>query len=456
MNTNTLEIDSGLDWVATDEITIAASGFGGESERRSISSYTSATGILVLTQNIDNDHLPGTAIHNIGGYNVHIHGNTHHNWGGQIRAEDRETAENIYVANIHIKNLYFSNMGHNHNEAMAFMFYFYNTQQFDRLAIIEKSVFIEIYGGALDCIDANGVQFKDNLIYRPYMLGLFTERANNIIVTGNTIMSVEDEEWKLYWLLKGLTLQGGFFICPFSQHKQCVNVTFSNNKVLGSETNGIATQGLPCANASSYAETTHVYYNNTVSSSTWTAWFLEANHRETFHCMLLKDFTMVHNLNYSLFIENRTYSLTLENAVFDTCFEAIGFGDGIINHTYNGTFKNVQFIGLHENGTILNTKKRPEFDNLAVEYYYGDPANHFNLCDNTAIFYDAIIKNFRKLELSQKNAALWVSERWNTYSHEFLYPWILFERLRIENTEAAYFLRWESWFQHLIAFRDNV
>ena len=67
MNTNTLEIDSGLDWVATDEITIAASGFGGESERRSISSYTSATGALLLTENIEYDNLPGTAIHNIGG-----------------------------------------------------------------------------------------------------------------------------------------------------------------------------------------------------------------------------------------------------------------------------------------------------------------------------------------------------------------------------------------------------
>ena len=148
---------------------------------------------------------------------------------------------------------------------------------------------------------------------------------------------------------------------------------------------------------------------------------------------------MMHNLNYSLFIENRIYSLTLENALFDTSFEDISW-------------------------TILSTKKRPElektigyeFVDLAVEYYYGDPANHFNLCDNTAIFYDAIIKNFRKLEISQKNAALWVSERWNTYPHEFLYPWILFERLRIENKEDAYFLRWESWFQHLIAFRDTV
>ena len=455
-----LRVDQNLgDWRTGDEILIAASGFGGESERRNIAGY-STTGELRISAPVEYGHLAGTAVHNIGGYNVNIRGNSEGKRGGQLRVEDMLGEGFAHVPRVYVKEVLFTYMGMYHNERMAIKIYDYNTNNLDRKVVFMRNAFVDLYGGVMETLDSNLVEFRENVIYRPYMLGLLIERANEVSVTGNTMMSVEDELWKEYFLCKGLTFQGGYFICPFSSHRACKNITFSHNKLLGSETAGIATQGLTCENATE--RSSQVFYNNTVASSTWVGWFLEANQRDTFDCMLLKDFTMLHNLNYSLFVENRTYSLTLQNAVFDTVFESVGFGDGIINTTYNGTFKNITYIGNHENGTILNTKKRPElerttsyeFDNLAVEYKYTDPANHFNLCDNTAIFYEAIIKNYKKLEVSKKHAALWVSERLVTYSHEFLYPWILFQGIKIENVDPDYFMLWESEFQHLIAFEN--
>ena len=171
---------------------------------------------------------------------------------------------------------------------------------------------------------------------------------------------------------------------------------------------------------------------------------------------------MLHNLNYSIFCENTTQGMHLYNGIFDSCFEPFGFGDGGINHTYEGKFYNLTFIGQHEHGSPLNTKKRKElersvgyeFDNLGVEYYYTDPGNHFNMCDNTAIFYANHFKNYYKHSLTELHSALWVSERWQTYSHEFLYPIIIFEDMEVTNINFDHFIRWESWFQHLLVFKN--
>ena len=454
-----LLVDLGLDWVSGDIILLAASGFGGESEKFSVVSYNIYTGEVDLDRGVEYAHLKAAGVYNVGGYNIYIKGGVEEQWGGRVLIEDRETDELYFVSKVHFKNVYFYHMGHYHNEANVFRFYYYNYNLSDNWSVVEFCSFVDIYGGAMMAIDSSNIQFSNNIIYRPYMLGLLTERTHNIKVISNTMLSVEDEEWKKWWLLKGLTYQGGFFICPLTRFKDCQNITLTDNKLIGSETIGYATQGLPCKG---WEPVSHTIYNNSAMSTTYIGWWLAGTDWSAIHCVSLSEFHMQHNLNYSVFCENKTYGMELNNGVFDTVFETIGFGDGVINHTFNGSFTGLTFIGNHEHGSVLNTKKRPElersfgyeFDNLGVEYIYTDPANHFNMCDNTAYFYNTTFKNFHNLELTPKHSALWVSERWATYSHEFLYPYILYKGITIENIELKDFLLWESWFQHLISFED--
>ena len=454
-----LIVGTALEWMPGDSILIAASGFGGESEKHVLQSYSGSSGTAILSEPVEYAHLKGTSVYNVAGYHITVEGRSEEEWGGRVIIEDRETDELYYVAKVHFKHVLFSQMGHYHNEANVFRFYYYNFRDSVNWAVVEDCSFVDIYGGALMAIDSSNIEFRDNIIYRPYMLGLLTERTNNLVVSGNVMLSVEDVEWKKWWLLKGLTYQGGFFICPFTRFKDCQNITLENNQLIGSETIGYATQGLPCKG---WDPVTHTVTNNSAMSTTYIGWWLAATDWSAIHCVSLSDFHMQHNLNYSVFCENRTYGMELNNGVFDTVFESIGFGDGIINHTFNGSFTGLTFIGNHEHGSILNTKKRPqlershgyEFDNLGVEYIYTDPINHFNMCDNTAYFYDTTFKNFEELELTKKHAALWVSERWDTYSHEFLYPYILYKGITFENVDFGQLLLWESWFQHLISFED--
>ena len=454
---NILKVDIGLmDWIVGDIVLIEASGFAGEGERNNIKSYNPSNGELVLNNPITNIHLVSTGIYNLGGYHIIIEGKSSEDWGGKIDIEDRIFGELYCIPETYISEVLFSHMGRYHGEAMALRFYYYNLQSdLERKGVIKNSGFIDLYGGALDAFDSTNIEFTNNIIYRPYRLGVHVERVYNLTLSDNVILSVEDEEWEIWWLCKGLTLQGGFFICPFSNQSESGNLVFTNNKVIGSDTIGIASQSPPCINA------TQIFINNTVQSSTRIGWWLTTNEPK---CTSLSQFTMRHNLNYSIFAENNTRALQLSDGIFDTCVESIGYGDGIVNHTFKGSYTRITFIGNHPNGNILNINKRPtlersigyEFDNAAIEYFYVDPMCQVNMTDVSGVFTNVTFKDFREMGILGKNvnAALWLSDRFGTMDHKFIYPYIYFSDLIVENTDIDRFILSETWFQHLLVFEN--
>ena len=468
---NRLIITGGLgDWVEGDIVLVEASGFGGEGERRYIYTYDSRLGVLTLGAPLLYSHSQYAGVYNMGGYHIVVE-------GGEIDVEDRVYGETgaYCVPETYISGVLFRGMGGQGESPMAIRFYYYNYNSADleRISIIKNSGFIDLNSGALEAFDSRNIEFRNNIIYRPYRLGVHVERVHNLTVSENVILSVEDEEWESWSLSKGLPLQGGFFISPFSS--ESADLVFTSNKVIGSDTIGIATYGEGCGSGNGVSEGENsdnntntqntIFLYNTVQSTTYIGWFLATDVPK---CISLTQFTMRHNLNYSVFVESNTRAVQLSNGVFDSCVESIGFGAGVFNHTINATYTGITFIGSNNYGNLLNTKKRPtlgraigyEFDNVGIEYRYvdPDPTQNMNMTDVSGVFRNITFIGYKDMGMGipvNVNAALYLSDRFGTMGHKFSYPYIYFSDIYIVDTDINLFILSETWFQHLLVFENT-